>query len=377
MKKPLIILLFISISVFAQENRFVKSAQTPNATILQTGNTQNWCSVCGMNLKMFYKTNHAIKLGDGTAKQYCSIRCLCVDKPNYKNHIEEVLVADAKSEKLINVEDAFYVIGSKARGTMTKTSKIAFSSKEDAEAFSEKFSGQKILNFKATEKLAKEQMQKDNAMLMKKKEMKIYPKGEKLYEKRCYKNIKFPKFNSISDLKSQLKNSIVCKPLNEKELQMVAIYLWDVKLKGNSLGSKNLNNITVSKDKKCPVCGMFVYKYPRWATVLEITNKTNTEKLYFDGVKDLMRFYFNPTEWGNYKDINIANILVTDYYKQISINGRDAIYVINSDIFGPMGNELIPFTSNGEAKSFVRDHGGSVVKSFDDVTPEMVKSLDE
>ncbi len=377
MKKPLIILLFISIWVYAQENRFVKSAQTPNATILQTGNTQNWCSVCGMNLKMFYKTNHALKLDNGTAIQYCSVRCLCVDKPNHKNHILKTLVVDAKTEKFINVKNAFYVVGSKAQGTMTKTSKIAFSKREDAERFSKNFSGQKILNFKATEKLAKEQMQKDNAMLMKKKELKVYPKGKKLYEKRCYKNIEFSKFNSISDLKSQLKKNNMCKPLNEKELQMVAIYLWDVKLKGNSFSSKNLNNITVSKDKKCPVCGMFVYKYPRWAAILEISINNKIKKIYFDGVKDLMKFYLNPTAWVKYSDIKTSKILVTDYYKQISINGKDAIYVINSDIFGPMGNELIPFTSNSEAKSFVRDHGGSVVKSFDDVTPEMVKSLDE
>ena len=378
MKKILLIsIFFISILMFAQENKFIKSAETENATFLQIGDTKNWCHVCGMNLKMFYKTSHALKLDDGTASQYCSIRCLCTDKPNHKDHIIGVLVADAKSEKLINVEDAFYVVGSKAPGTMTKTSKIAFSSKEDAEAFSKKFSGQKILDFKLTAQLAKEQMKKDNAMLMKKKEMKVYPKGKKLYEKLCNQDVDLPKFNSISDLKSQLKNSNICKPLNEKELQMVAIYLWDVKLKGNSIGGENSNSITVPKDEKCPVCGMFVYKYPRWAALLEISNNNNTEKLYFDGVKDLMKFYLNPTGWGNYNNIKIVSVLVTDYYKQTSINGKDAVYVINSDIFGPMGNELIPFTNNDEANSFVQDHGGSVVKGFTDITKEIVKSLDE
>ena len=150
MKKTLLIsFLFISALTFAQENKFIKSAETEDATFLQIGDTKNWCPVCGMNLKMFYKTSHALKLDDGTATQYCSIRCLCADKPNYKDHILETLVVDAKSEKLINVEDAFYVIGSKAPGTMTKTSKIAFSSKEDAEEFSTKFSGQKILDFES------------------------------------------------------------------------------------------------------------------------------------------------------------------------------------------------------------------------------------
>jgi len=378
MKRILLItIFFISILMFAQKSKFIKSAESENATFLQIGDTKNWCHVCGMNLKMFYKTSHALKLDDGTVTQYCSIRCLCADKPNHKDHIVEVLVADAKSEKLINVEDAFYVVGSKAPGTMTKTSKIAFSSRGDAETFSKKFDGKKILDFESTAKLAKEQMKKDNAMLMKKKEMKVYPKGKKLYEKLCNQDVDLPKFSSISDLKSQLKNSNTCKPMNEKKLQMVAIYLWDVMLKGNYLSNENSNGITVPKDKKCPVCGMFVYKYPRWAAVLEVSNSDNSEKLYFDGVKDLMKFYFNTAKWGNYKDIDIAGILVTDYYKQISINGKDAIYVINSDVLGPMGNELIPFTGNDEAKSFIRDHGGSVIKGFDEITPEIVKSLDE
>ena len=379
MKNLFFISIFlISALMFAQESKFVKSAETENATFLQIGDTKNWCPVCGMNLKMFYKTNHALKLDDGPAKQYCSIRCLCVDKPNYKDHIVEVLVTDAKSEKLINVEDAFYIVGSKAPGTMTQTSKIAFSSKEDAEAFSTKFSGQKILDFEATAKLVKAQMQKDNAMLMKKKEMKVYPKGKKLYEKLCNQDIELPHYSSISELKSQLKNSNTCKPLNEKELQMVAIYLWDVKLKGNTISSDNSNCISVPKDKKCPVCGMLVYKYPRWATILEVEQQDGkTNKLYFDGVKDLMKFYIAPTEWGNYNNIETLSIQVTDYYKQTELNGKDAVYVINSDVFGPMGNEFIPFTSKEEASAFIKDHGGTVVECFDDITPEIVKELDD
>ncbi|MCP5063200.1 MAG: nitrous oxide reductase [Ignavibacteriae bacterium] len=376
MKRLLIILMFfLSIGMFAQENKFVKSAQTENAKILQIGDSKAWCSICGMNLKMFYKTNHAFKLDDGTSKQYCSIRCLVADKSNHEGHIVETLVSDAKTEKLIDVTTAHYVIGSKAPGTMTKVSKIAFSNKEDAVAFSKKYSGKSILNFDATFALSKKQMVADNKMLMKQKEMKVYPKGKKLYGKLCNKDIALPKFEFIADLKSHLKDSNVCKKLNEKELQMVALYLWEVRSKDASTVS--VVSIDVPKDVKCPVCGMFVYKYPRWAAVLDISLNDKIKKLYFDGVKDLMKFYMNPEEWGKYKGVKILKISVTEYYTQTEIDGKKAIYVINSDIYGPMGNELIPFSSKEDAAAFIQDHSGKVVKNFVDVTPEMIKKLDE
>ena len=45
-----------------------------------------------------------------------------------------------------------------------------------------------------------------------------------------------------------------------------------------------------SKKDKCPVCGMFVAKYPDWVAQVRFTNG---QTAYFDGVKDLCKFYFN------------------------------------------------------------------------------------
>ena len=41
---------------------------------------------------------------------------------------------------------------------------------------------------------------------------------------------------------------------------------------------------------KCPVCGMFVYKYPDWTA--EIIFEEGAV-FYFDGAKDFFKFYFN------------------------------------------------------------------------------------
>jgi nitrous oxide reductase accessory protein NosL len=94
----------------------------------------------------------------------------------------------------------------------------------------------------------------------------------------------------------------------------------------------------------------------------------------------MMKFYFDPMEWGNYKDFkkkNITKMLVTDYYSQKAIDARDAYFVIGSDIYGPMGNELIPFESEADAKSFYMDHRGTKVLKFDEIVQKEVYKLDE
>ena len=378
MKKILfIVLILFTATLFAQENKFVKSAQTQNAKIIQKGKSKAWCSVCGMNLKMFYKTNHAVKLKNGTTKQYCSIRCLAADEKNIKNNIKKIFVVDAKTENFINAKKAFYVIGSRVPGTMAKVSKIAFAKKEDALSFKKKYFGKKILDFNAAYKLAKEQLKADNKMMMKKKEMKIYPKGKKLFNKLFAGKFELPKVKTIGQLKAALKQNEKCKKLNEKQLQMLAVYLWDTKVNKHQHAANTVEIEKIPKNAKCPVCGMFAYKYPRWAAILKAEINGKKQTLYFDGVKDLMKFYFIPEEWGEYHKVKVSNIIVTDYYQQKKIDGTKAFYVFGSDVLGPMGNELIPFEKEEDAKTFSHDHFGKKIIPFNKITQKIVFGLDE
>jgi nitrous oxide reductase accessory protein NosL len=84
-------------------------------------------------------------------------------------------------------------------------------------------------------------------------------------------------------------------------------------------------------------------------------------------------------KWGDYKDYDrkkITKILVTDYYTQKAIDGRKAFYVIRSNIYGPMGHELIPFEKEVDAKNFKEDHKGKKVIKFEDIKEEEVYKLD-
>jgi nitrous oxide reductase accessory protein NosL len=202
----------------------------------------------------------------------------------------------------------------------------------------------------------------------------MYPMGKKIVSKACSKDLDPHSFKHINQLKAFIKDNNKCGQLKEKQLQAVALYLWDIERKS---GEHKHEFITVGKDEKCPVCGMFVYKYPRWAAKVTFTKDQNQSHAVFDGVKDLLKFYFNPAKWGDFKNIEIKNIDVTDYYTQKSIDGKTAYYVIGSDVYGPMGKEFIPFSSKADAETFIKDHQGQKILSFNQITEKLTYDQDD
>lgn len=366
MQKFIIFFLILLQSVCYAD--FSKTARG-EAVFLQKGSDRYWCSVCGMSLKEYYKTNHAVKLKDNTYKQYCSLRCLAFDYNNIKNNISELLVVDAAKEKFINAYTAFYLLGSKIPGTMTKVSKIAFKDKKDAEKFKTQHGGE-IVSFKQAFDSAKESLESDTLFLQQKKEKMIYPLGQKIYGSVC-KEIDLKGYKKISELKAGIKDKKLCPNLDEQKLHAVALYLWEVK----RFEAEKDYKIIATEKEKCPVCGMFVYKYPAWTA--EITFKNGTHHV-FDGVKDMMKFYFEPQKYDDkVKKDDFEKIRVIDYYTLKAIDGKNAFYVAGSSVYGPMGRELIPFKNLSDAKNFIRDYGGNKILTFGEITREIVHELDK
>ena len=129
-----------------------------------------------------------------------------------------------------------------------------------------------------------------------------------------------------------------------------------------------------SKKDKCPVCGMFVYKYPDW--LAEIIFKDGTVD-FFDGAKDLFKYYFNLSKYRpgkNRKDI--AAIYVNEYYDMKLIDARKVFFIMGSDVYGPMGHELIPLATGEDARTFMRDHKGKRILRFEEITPKVIDKLD-
>jgi len=282
-----VLILFILLnSAYAQMFQSVPEA---NATLIQSGKEKYACPNCGMHLVKFYKTSHTHE-----NHQYCSIHCLYESTQGVIP--QDAKVVDTITLELIDVKKAYYVVGSKVRGTMTRTSSYAFGNEKDALLFVSD-NGGKIMNFEAAFAVAAED---------------------------------FPN---------------------------------DFGKKATAPTVASVTKIEVPKDAKCPICGMFVAKYPQWVALYD-----GEKKFYFDGVKDMMKYAFA-------RKLSSDKFYVSDYYKLSKLEATKAFYVIGSNVYGPMGSELIPFATQEEAETFSRDHNGQKVISFDEITEVLVKSL--
>lgn len=297
--------------------------------LLQEEGGKFWDPVTGKNLQLHQNTNFTAKLHNGRIRQYSSFYGVFSDEKNYGLQKNSIKYYD-----------------------------------ENKKAF---------LPYKASIKYTNEDFQKESAWINNIKVKRDYKMGEKIYYNRCKENeIDFDMFFEINELKYYLVSENICGKLIENHLHPLSVYLWDIKKLGIT---QNKNHIVVHENEKCPVCGMFVAKYPKWAARLYYGEKS----FAFDGVKDLMKFYFNSSKWGKFQDLTkekVTKFEVTDYYTQNAVDGFKAYYVIRSDVYGPMGNEFIPFKNEVDAKSFMRDHDGKKLLKFSDINANIPYELD-
>ena len=364
MKKILGLFIFLFGIVFSSLNaaEMFQTVETKDATLIKTDSSKEFCNVCGMHLTKYYKTNHTAEFKNGHQEQYCSLHCLSEVHKDYEQRIKNIQVVDTNSLKLIDAKKAFYVVGSSKEGTMSPISEYAFSTKIEAEKFKKEFGGE-IHTFEETLKLSKDKLNEDNKILDEKR-VPLAIKGKKIFESMCDVN-QIKEFNSIGEAKQYLIDNNTCKNLDSSMLQAVSIYLYNPLYAADK--SKMIN---IPEDAKCPVCGMFVSKFPKWVAQIQLQDGHNH---YFDGVKDMMKFYFNPTKYHAHSNDQILQMNVTDYYSLESTDAKKAYYVLGSNVYGPMGEELIPFKNEDEAKKFMTDHFGKKVVSFDEIKEEMIK----
>ncbi len=182
----------------------------------------------------------------------------------------------------------------------------------------------------------------------------------------CKRGIEGDLFNKISPSPSFPKRGTEC-----------SLFLWLtllILLLSMNMSFAGEPTVTIKKSDRCPVCGMFVYKYPKW--VAQIIFKDGSYYFY-DGAKDMFKHIFDTAKYTAGKTAeNVKDIYVTDYYEVELIEAKSAFYVIGSDVLGPMGHELLPFKDQEAAQEFLEDHKGKSIIRFQDVTPAVIESLD-
>jgi nitrous oxide reductase accessory protein NosL len=130
------------------------------------------CKYCGMNREQYAHSRMLVEYDDGTAEGTCSLHCMAVE---LAIHIDKtpknILVGDFNEKKLINAENATWMIGGNKMGVMTKRAKWAFDKKEDAEKFKRENGGD-LLSFEQAIKAAYEDMYADTKMIRERRKMK-------------------------------------------------------------------------------------------------------------------------------------------------------------------------------------------------------------
>ncbi|MCK6551872.1 nitrous oxide reductase accessory protein NosL [Myxococcota bacterium] len=125
---------------------------------------------------------------------------------------------------------------------------------------------------------------------------------------------------------------------------------------------------------RCPVCGMIVFDFPEWAAAVVFRDGAT---LHFDGVKDLFDFLGDVPRYAKGRTrADVRTIAVTDYYDQTRIDAKAALFVLGTDIRGPMGHELVPVATRAAAEELMKDHEGKRILTFDEVTPAVLALLD-
>ena len=131
----------------------------------------------------------------------------------------------------------------------------------------------------------------------------------------------------------------------------------------------------VPADARCPVCGMYPARYPRWAAqVLYRDHHAH----FFDSPVDL--FQFLPDVGRHRNGFSAADILSrwvsdasADTVQWIAL--ESAWFVHGSSVLGPMRIPDLPaFASQASAEAFSQRRGGKVLP-FAAVGPEVVRSL--
>ena len=232
----------------SKNKKFAKGISAKDANLVQKGQGRNYCPVCGMHISTNYKTSHAVMLeesskGEHENHQYCSIHCLYDDlnygalKDKREMALASLFTVDANSSKFIKVSDAYYVIGSSVAGTMTVNSKYAFSSEKEAKEFAEKYNGS-VVSGKDILDIENDDFLNDKNLIVKNRERNSET-GKNILDKNCDSKIideilkDSNATKNMSKFKAEIKAKKSCKNIDEKGLQALSIYLWDIVLDKN------------------------------------------------------------------------------------------------------------------------------------------------
>jgi len=116
-------------------------------------------------------------------------------------------------------------------------------------------------------------------------------------------------------------------------------------------------------------------QFPKWHCEAVLKNG---KKVEFISVKSMMQVYFHQQYFQKHKllDDDIQSLYVKDFISGQKIDAKKAVYLFGSRMIGPHGDDLIPFSSEANAKLFIMKNGGTKILPYEKLTIGLMRYLD-
>lgn len=119
----------------------------------------------------------------------------------------------------------------------------------------------------------------------------------------------------------------------------------------------------------CPVCNMKATTNPLGPAAAVFKDG---KVVGFDGARHLFIFVLDPKAH-SIDPAHITGLYVTQYGTKAFIDAKKAFFVMDSDVKGNMGSEVVPFPTMEAADKFKTDHNGKRVATFGEIQFDDVK----
>lgn len=115
---------------------------------------------------------------------------------------------------------------------------------------------------------------------------------------------------------------------------------------------------------RCALCGMRV---TRGAAFSSGAVEASGNEVLFDSVKCMFRWLGQHTD--------ARDPWVTEHLSRAERPARDVVYVMGTDIEGPMGADLVPVDTREHAEQIRTGHHGTQILAFAEVTSSVLDEL--
>ena len=122
--------------------------------------------------------------------------------------------------------------------------------------------------------------------------------------------------------------------------------------------------MVIGPTDRCPVCAMTVKKHAKFASAIQLEDDTT---YYFCGTGCMLRTWLHPEVFLNKPKQALRRGVVQDYFTGEQRDAAGVIWVVGSDVVGPMGPAIVPLSDEKSAETFQQRHGGKATFKLDEL----------